>query len=58
MRCVCILGLREEGLHETVMDGEQDEMYVCVCVLSQGAGTAWNCHKQIKPFSESSGQTR
>lgn len=34
MRCVCILGLREEGLHETVMDGEQDEMYVCVCVFS------------------------
>lgn len=56
MRCVCILGLREEGLHETVMDGEQDEMYVCV--LSQGAGTAWNCHEQIKPFSKSSGQTR
>lgn len=37
MRCMCILGLREQGLHGTVMDGEQDEMYVPVfSVREQG----------------------
>lgn len=37
MRCVCILSLREQGLHGTVMDREQDERYVSMfSVREQG----------------------
>lgn len=41
MRCMCILGLREQGLHGTVMDGEQDEM----CVLASSISGTRDCMK-------------
>ena len=41
MRCMCILGLREQGLHGTVMDGEQDEM----CVLASSISETRDCMK-------------